>query len=50
MVKKPANLLYGVDDRPPLTTSVFLGIQHVFVMTAGWIFVVVIVIVAVASS
>jgi NCS2 family nucleobase:cation symporter-2 len=43
MAKKPANLVYGVDDKPPLTISVLLGIQHVFVMTVGWIFVVVIV-------
>ena len=43
MAKKPAGLIYGVNDKPPLTTSVLLGIQHVFVMTAGWVIVVVIV-------
>jgi NCS2 family nucleobase:cation symporter-2 len=43
MAKKPANLIYGVDDKPPLTTSALLGLQHVFVMTAGWVMVVVIV-------
>ena len=43
MAKKPAGLIYGVDDKPPLTTSALLGIQHVFVMTAGWVMVVVIV-------
>ena len=43
MAKKPADLIYGVDDKPPLTASVLLGFQHVFVMTAGWILVVVIV-------
>src|SRR5262249_4825222 len=43
MAKKPAGLIYGVDDKPPLITTVLLGIQHVFVMTAGWIIVVVIV-------
>jgi NCS2 family nucleobase:cation symporter-2 len=43
MAKKPANLIYGLDDKPPLTASVLLGIQHVFVMTAGWVLVVVIV-------
>jgi xanthine permease XanP len=43
MAKKPAGLIYGVDDKPPLTASVLLGLQHVFVMTAGWVIVVVIV-------
>ena len=43
MAKKPAGLIYGVDDKPPLTASVLLGLQHVFVMTAGWVMVVVIV-------
>ena len=43
MAKKPAGLIYGVDDTPPLVVSILLGLQHVFVMTAGWIMVVVIV-------
>src|SRR5215472_128770 len=43
MAKKPAGLIYGVDDKPPLTASLLLGLQHVFVMTAGWVIVVVIV-------
>ena len=43
MAKKPADLIYGVDDKPPLTVSVLLGLQHVFVMTSGWVLVVVIV-------
>lgn len=43
MAKKPANLIYGLDDKPALTASVLLGLQHVFVMTAGWVMVVVIV-------
>jgi xanthine permease XanP len=43
MAKKPAGLIYGVDDKPPLTASVLLGLQHVFVMTSGWVLVVVIV-------
>jgi xanthine permease XanP len=43
MPKKPAGLIYGVDDKPPLTASALLGLQHVFVMTAGWVMVVVIV-------
>jgi xanthine permease XanP len=43
MPKKPAGLIYGVDDTPPPGVSALLGVQHVFVMTAGWIMVVVIV-------
>jgi NCS2 family nucleobase:cation symporter-2 len=43
MAKKPANLIYGVNDKPPLTAALLLGLQHVFVMTSGWVMVVVIV-------
>jgi xanthine permease XanP len=43
MAKKPAGLIYGVDDKPSLIATVLLGIQHVFVMTSGWVIVVVIV-------
>ena len=43
MAKKPPGLIYGVDDKPPLAVSALLGLQHVIVMTAGWIMVVVIV-------
>src|SRR5262245_12651926 len=43
MAKKPAGLIYGVDDKPPLTTAILLGLQHVSVLSVGWIFVVVIV-------
>ena len=43
MAKKPPNLIYGVDDKPPIGTAILLGLQHVFVISVGWIFVVVIV-------
>jgi xanthine/uracil permease len=43
MAKKPAGLIYGVDEKPPLSTLLLLGLQHVSVMSVGWIFVVVIV-------
>src|SRR4030095_3345097 len=43
MAKKPAGLIYGVDDKPPLTASALLGLPHVFVMTSGWVLVVVVV-------
>jgi xanthine permease XanP len=39
---KPANLIYSVDEVPPLPLTVVLGLQHVFVMSVGWIFVVVV--------
>jgi xanthine permease XanP len=39
---KPANLIYSVDEVPPLSLTLALGLQHVFVMSVGWIFVVVI--------
>ncbi len=31
-MRKPANLFYGVDDRPPLLTSIALGFQHISIM------------------
>jgi xanthine permease XanP len=38
---KPATLIYSVDEVPPLQLTIVLGLQHVFVMSVGWIFVVV---------
>ncbi len=35
MAKKPANLLYGVDDKPPIRICILLAIQHVFFLTGG---------------
>lgn len=37
MAKKPANLLYGVDDRPPVGICMVLAIQHIFFLTSGFI-------------
>ena len=37
MPQKPANLVYGVDDKPPLRIIIALAIQHVFFLTAGLI-------------
>ena len=39
---KPANLIYSVDEVPPLPLTIVLGLQHVFLMSVGWIFVVVV--------
>ena len=39
---RPANLTYSVDEAPPLLLTIVMGLQHVFVMSVGWIFVVVV--------
>jgi len=41
--KKPANLLYDVDEVPPLGVRVGVSLQHVFLMSLGWLYIVVIV-------
>jgi len=38
MAKKPANLVYGVDDQPPLGITLLQGLQHVFIMAVYFIF------------
>jgi len=43
MAKRLPNLIYSVEDKPPLTALILLGVQHVFVISVGWIFVIVIV-------
>ena len=39
--RKPANIIYDVDDVPPLSLRLVLALQHVLVISVGWIFVVV---------
>lgn len=34
MATKPKDLIYGVDDKPPLLTQVLLGMQHIFLMSS----------------
>ena len=41
--KKPANLLYDVDEAPPLLVRLGVSVQHVFLMSIGWLYVLVIV-------
>ncbi len=41
--KRPASLLYDVDDNPPLLVRLGASIQHVFLMSVGWLYIVVIV-------
>ena len=43
MPRKPTNLIYGVDDEPPLATTLLLGFQHIFILSIAFIFPVVIV-------
>ncbi|MCX5855378.1 MAG: purine/pyrimidine permease [Deltaproteobacteria bacterium] len=37
MPQKPSNLVYGVDDQPPLRITLVLAVQHIFFLTAGLI-------------
>jgi hypothetical protein len=41
--KMRANLIYEVDEAPPVLPSLMHSMQHVFVLWQGWIFVVVLV-------
>jgi xanthine permease XanP len=41
--KKPANLIYDVDNIPPLSVQIAAAFQHLFVMSAGWIYVLLVV-------
>lgn len=43
MVKKPANLAYGVEENPPLGVTLLQGLQHAFILTAYLIFPVIII-------
>ncbi len=43
MARKPTNLIYGVDEEPPLGTTLLLGFQHIFILSIAFIFPVVIV-------
>jgi len=43
MARKPTNLIYGVDDDPPIATTLLLGFQHIFILSIAFIFPVVIV-------
>jgi NCS2 family nucleobase:cation symporter-2 len=41
--KRPARLLYDVDEHPPLAVALVIAIQHVLVLSVGWIYIVVLV-------
>ncbi len=42
-MRKPPNLIYGVEDKPTLGASLLLGIQHIFVFFIGLILPVIVV-------
>jgi xanthine permease XanP len=42
-MKKPSNILYGLNDKPPLFSNIFLGFQHVMIIFISLIFPVVII-------
>lgn len=37
-MQKPANLIYGIDEKPPLFTNIALGFQHTILLLIGSIF------------
>jgi xanthine/uracil permease len=41
--KKPTSLLFDVDENPPLAVRLGAAIQHVFLISVGWLYIVVIV-------
>jgi len=41
--KKPSNLLYDVDEVPPFAVRLGVSLQHIFLMSLGWLYVVVII-------
>jgi xanthine permease XanP len=43
LAKKPASLIYGVDDNPPLGITLLQGLQHIFIMTVYFIFPVIVI-------
>lgn len=38
MPQKPANVIFGLDDKPPLGTTAFLGFQHVCLVAISLVF------------
>lgn len=38
MAKRPANLIYGVDDKPPFWTSFLLGLQHICALSSAFVY------------
>ena len=38
MAKKPANLIYGLDESPPLGTTLLLGFQHILALSSAFVY------------
>ena len=38
MAKKPANLIYGLDESPSLATTVLLGLQHILALSSAFVY------------
>ena len=38
MAKKPANLIYGLDESPSLATTLFLGLQHILALSSAFVY------------
>ena len=43
MARKPSDLIYGLEDSPPLFSTIILSLQHVFLLSARFIYPVLIV-------
>jgi xanthine permease XanP len=43
MVRRPPNLVYAVDEMPPLPAAILLGIEHIFIVAVTFLFPVVII-------
>jgi len=37
MIRKPANLIYGLEDKPTLYETVILALQHIFIITVSFV-------------
>lgn len=38
MTRKPDNIIYGVNDRPPLVVTILLALQHIFLLSSTLMF------------
>jgi xanthine permease XanP len=38
VAKKPANLIYGLDESPPLGTTLLLGLQHILALSSAFVY------------
>ena len=38
MAKKPANLIYGLDESPPSGTTLLLGLQHILALSSAFVY------------